>query len=88
MKTLTFAQVKTNFEQAIYIVKAGETLTITQDDQPTAVMFSFKEGTELLRLRHTAGVDDYLAARSENAAHVAPELSMDDINKLIKELRL
>lgn len=87
MKTLTFRQVQTNLELAIDIVKAGERLTITQDDQPAAMMFSFNEGSELMRLRHTARLDGYLAARSENAALGALELSMNDINKLVGELR-
>ena len=88
MKTLTFTQVQTNLEQAIDIVKAGERLTITQDDQPAAMMFSFNEGSELMGLRLTARLDGYLAVRSENTTYGAPELSMDDINKLVNELRL
>jgi antitoxin (DNA-binding transcriptional repressor) of toxin-antitoxin stability system len=87
MKTLTFAQVKTSVEQAIDIVNTGEALTITQDGQPAAMLFSFNEGSELMRLRHTARLDAYLAVRSENATPGAPALSMDDINKLVNELR-
>jgi antitoxin (DNA-binding transcriptional repressor) of toxin-antitoxin stability system len=88
MESLTSAEVQTNFDQALDFVKAGKELAITEDGQPTAMLFSFKEGSELLRLRDAARLDGYLAARSENAAQGVPELSMDDINKLVNELRL
>ena len=83
MSSLTFAQVQTNFAQTLDIVKAGKTLTITQDGQPTAMLFSFKEGSELIRLRDIARLNGYLAARQVSIPQDAPELSMDDINKLV-----
>jgi hypothetical protein len=62
-------------------------LTITQDGQPTALLFSFKEGSDLLRLRHAARLDGYLAERLKNVTQGVSELSMDDVNKLVAELR-
>lgn len=87
MTSLTVEQVQTSFDQAIDFVKTGKPLVITQDGQPAAMLFSFKEGSELLRLRHAARLDGYLAARLKNAPQSASELSMDDINKLVVELR-
>ena len=87
MQTLTSAKVQANFGHAIDIAKAGEALTITQYGRPTAMLFSFKEGSELLRLRHTTRLDDFYAKQIKSLAQSAPVLSMDDINKLIDELR-
>jgi antitoxin (DNA-binding transcriptional repressor) of toxin-antitoxin stability system len=87
MDALTFKQVQTNFQQAIDFVETGKPLTITQDGQPTAMLFSFKEGSELLNLRHVARLEGYLAARLKNAPQSASELCMDDIHKLVAELR-
>jgi hypothetical protein len=51
------------------------------------MLLSFKEGSELLRLRHAVLLEGYLAARLKNAPQGASELSMDGINKLVAELR-
>ena len=87
MDTLTFEQVQTSFHQAIDFVETGKALTITQDSQPTAMLFSFNEGSELQRLRHAARLDGYLAVRLKNVPQGLSELSMEDINKLFGELR-
>jgi antitoxin (DNA-binding transcriptional repressor) of toxin-antitoxin stability system len=87
MDAFTFEQLQTSFQQAIDFVETGKALTITQDGKPAALLFSFKEGSELLRLRHAARLDGYLAERLKNAPQSASELSMDDINKLVVELR-
>jgi PHD/YefM family antitoxin component YafN of YafNO toxin-antitoxin module len=87
MDALTFEQVQTSFQQAIDFVKTSKALTITQYGQPAAMLFSFKEGSELLSLRHAARLEGYLAARLKNAPQGASELSMDDMNKLVVELR-
>ena len=78
---------QTSFQQAIDFLETGKALTFTQDGQPTAMLFSFKEGSELIRLRDIARLNGYLAARQDSIPQDAPELSMDDINKLIGELR-
>ncbi len=83
MQTLTSAKVQANFGQAIDIAKAGETLTITQYGRPTAMLFSFKEGSELIRLRDVARLNGYFTARQDNVPQNVTELSMDDINKLV-----
>ena len=87
MYALPFEQVQSNFQQAIDFVKSGNVLTITQYGQPTAMLFSFKEGSELLRLRHAARLEGFLAARLKNLPQGVSELPMNDINKLVAELR-
>jgi antitoxin (DNA-binding transcriptional repressor) of toxin-antitoxin stability system len=87
MTSLTVEQVQTNFDQIIYFVQTGKPLTITQDGQPTAMLLSFKEGSKLLRLRDAKRLEDYLAARLKNAPQDVSKLSMDDMNKLVAELR-
>ena len=87
MQSLTVKQVQTNFDQAIDFLKTGKSLTITQDGQPMAMQFSFKDGSELLRLRRAARLEGSFAARLKNRPQGVSELSMDDINKLVTKLR-
>ena len=87
MMSLTIEQLQTNFDQAIDFVKTSKPLTITQDGQPMAMLLSFKEGSELLRLRRAARLEGYFAARLKNRPQGVTELSMDDMNKLVAELR-
>jgi antitoxin (DNA-binding transcriptional repressor) of toxin-antitoxin stability system len=87
MMSLTIEQLQTNFDQTIDFVQTGKSLTITQDGQPTAMLLSFKEGSELLRLRHVVRLEGYFAARLKNRPQGVSELSMDDMNKLVAELR-
>ena len=87
MDAFTFEQVQTSFQKTIDFVETGKALTITQDVQPTEMLFFFTEGPELLRLRHAARSDGYSAARLENVPQDELRLPMDDINKLVNELR-
>jgi hypothetical protein len=47
----TFEQVQTSFHKTIDFVETGKALTITQDGQPTEMLFSFNEGSELAHKR-------------------------------------
>jgi antitoxin (DNA-binding transcriptional repressor) of toxin-antitoxin stability system len=87
MTSLTVEEVQTNFDQTIGFVQTGKPLTITQNGLPTAMLFSFKEGSELLRLRHAVRLKGYLDARLKNAPQVVSELSIDDIHNLVAELK-
>ena len=87
MTSLTVEQVPTNFDQTIDFVQTGKPLTITQDGQPMAILFSFNEDSKLIRLRHAARLEGYLAARLKNVPQGVSELSFDDIHKLVAELR-
>jgi prevent-host-death family protein len=91
MHTLTSAKVQANFGQAIDFAKSGEPVTITQYGRPTAMLLSFKDGEELLRLRALAKVNRYYEGREGKLGSLpsdTPQLTMDEINDLVHELRL
>lgn len=87
MQTLSSAKVQANFGQAMDIAKSGEPVTITQYGRPTLMLFSHKEGEELLRLRSTIKLSRYLEGRAKTMPKNVPELTMDEINNLVHELR-
>jgi prevent-host-death family protein len=87
MQTLTSAKVQANFGQAIDIAKSGEPVTITQYGRPTAMLFSYKEGEELLRLRALASVNQYYAGKTDSPSAEAPALSMEELDELVHALR-
>ena len=87
MQTISSAKVQSNFGQAIDIAKSGEPVTITQHGRPALMLFSHKEGEELLRLRSTVKLTRYLEGRAKTMPSDVPELTADDINSLVHELR-
>ena len=87
MQTLTSAKVQANFGAAADIAKGGEAVTITQYGRPALMLFSYKEGEELLRLRAAAELNRYLEGRAATMPADVKELSPDELNKLIHELR-
>ncbi len=87
MQTLTSAKVQANFGAAADIAKSGQVVTITQYGRPALMLFSYKEGEELLRLRAAAELSQYFEGRAKTPPDGAPELSMDEINNLVHELR-
>lgn len=87
MQTLSSARVQANFGIAADIAKSGETVTITQYGRPSLMLFSYKEGEELLRIKGAANLSRYFEGRAKTLPANMPELSMNDINTLIDELR-
>ena len=87
MQTFTSAKVQANFGQAMDIAKSGEPVTITQYGRPALMLFSHKEGEELLRLRSTVKLGHYLEGRAKSMPKDLPELTIDEINTLVHELR-
>ena len=87
MQTLTSAKVQANFGAAADLAKSGEVVTITQYGRPALMLFSYKEGEELLRLRAAAELGRYFEGRANTMPHGEPELSMDDINQLVHASR-
>ena len=76
-----------NFGKAMDIAKSGEPVTITQYGRPALMLFSHKEGEELLRLSSTVKLSHYLEGRAKTLPSDVPELTADDINNLVHELR-
>jgi len=87
MQTISSAKVQANFGQAMDIAKSGEPVTITQYGRPALMLFSHKEGEELLRLRSTVKLTHYLEGRAKTMPSDVTELTADDINNLVHELR-
>lgn len=87
MQTLSSAKVQANFGQVMDIAKSGEPVTITQYGRPTLMLFSHKEGEELLRLRSTVKLSRYLEGRAKTMPKDVPELTLDEMNNLVHELR-
>jgi hypothetical protein len=87
VRILTSAKVQANFGAAADIAKSGEVVTITQYGRPALMLFSYKDGEALLRLRAAAELNGYFEGRTKTMPQGEPELSMDDIDKLVHELR-
>lgn len=87
MQTISSAKIQANFGRAMDIAKSGEPVTITQYGRPALMLFSHKEGEELLRLRSTVKLTHYLEGRAKTMPSDVPELTADDINSLVHELR-
>lgn len=87
MQVLTSAKVQANFGQTLDIAKAGEPITITQYGRPAVMLFSYKEGAELIRLRDAARLSHFFAERQAFVPQDEPALSMDNVNSLLHELR-
>lgn len=87
MQTLTSAKVQANFGAAADMAKSGEVVTITQYGRPALMLLSYKDGEELMRLRAAAAFNRFFEGRARTMPEGAPELSIDDINALVHELR-
>jgi prevent-host-death family protein len=87
MQTLSSAKVQASFGEVADIAKSGEPVAITQYGRPTLLLFSYKEGEELLRVRAASDFNSYFETRARTMPTGEPELSMDDINELVHELR-
>jgi prevent-host-death family protein len=87
MQTLSSATVQANFGHALDLAKGGEPVTITQYGRPTVMLFSYKDGAELLRLRSATALESYFTQRQASLPVDAPALSMDEIDQLVDELR-
>jgi prevent-host-death family protein len=87
MQTVTSGAVQTRFGAVVDIAKSGSPVTITQYGRPTLMLFSYKDGEELLRMRHAAEQESWNLARVRNMPADALALTDADINDLVHELR-
>lgn len=87
MQTLSSAKVQANFGQTLDLAKSGEPVTITQYGRPTVMLLPFKEAQVLLQLKASADFKAYFEGRASNAAENNAELSLDEVNALVHELR-
>jgi prevent-host-death family protein len=87
MQTVTSGAVQTRFGEVVDIAKGGSPVTITQYGRPTLMLFSYKEGEELLRMRAVAQQESWNKERMRNTPPDALALTDEQINALVHELR-
>jgi antitoxin (DNA-binding transcriptional repressor) of toxin-antitoxin stability system len=87
MQTVTSGTVQTRFGAVVDIAKSGSPVTITQYGRPTLMLFAFKEGEELLRMRAVAQQESWNKERMRNTTSESSALTDEQINDLVHELR-
>ncbi|MBU0656943.1 MAG: type II toxin-antitoxin system prevent-host-death family antitoxin [Gammaproteobacteria bacterium] len=94
MQVLPAAEIKNRFGRISNIVKSGEPVTITQYGEPTMMLLPLKIAQEALRLYYASqqgkaenGLLKWLEARKQEVSPEEETLSIEEINKLVHELR-
>lgn len=86
MLTMPSVGVQNKFGSISRAVLGGETVTVTQYGQPTMMILPYNLAKEALRLYKAHSAISFIDSLAPANAD-APELSLDDINKLVHELR-
>ncbi len=90
MKTLSSAEVQSRFGSIANLVKAGEPVAVTQYGTPTLMILPYALAEEALRSHRARQLVSFMDAMAESEAstsHESPELTLEQINALIHELR-
>lgn len=86
MQVRSSAEVQNNFGAIANAVKSGEPVAVTQYGTPTLMILPYALATEALRdykARKLAEFMDAMPAANTDA----PQLSLEEINQLVHELR-
>ncbi len=86
MKTLPSVEVQNKFGSIANIVKGGEPVAVTQYGTPTMMILPFELATEALREYNARRLANFMDAMP-GANTDAPELTPEQISKLVHELR-
>jgi prevent-host-death family protein len=86
MQTLSSDDVQNHFGSIANIVKDGEPVTVTQYGTPTLMILPYALAAAALRNYHARKLAEFMDATPAARAH-APELSLEQINALVHELR-
>lgn len=86
MKTFPSVEVQNKFGSVANIVKGGEVVAVTQYGTPTLMILPYKLATEALREYNARRLVQFMEAMPVADAE-APELTLEEINKLVHELR-
>ena len=86
MKTLSSVEVQNRFGSIANIVKSGEPVTVTQYGTPTMMILPYSLATEALRDYNARKMVQFLDVMPLVIAD-APNLSLEQLNKLVHELR-
>ena len=86
MKTIASTEVQTRFGSIANIVKTEEPVAVTQYGTPTLMILPYALATEALRDHNARKLVAFMDAMP--SAHAdAPELTPEQINNLVHELR-
>lgn len=85
MKTLPSREVQNNFGQVANMVIGGEEIVVTQYNRPTLMIVPYEIGKEAMRLYRAEQMVKFMKNMETNQE--AEELTMEDINRLVHELR-
>lgn len=85
MKTMGSREVQNNFGQVSNLVLQGEEVVVTQYGRPTLAIVAYNVWQEAMQLYKVAKMKEYMDSLSSNPA--AADLSLEDINTLVHELR-
>lgn len=86
MKTLSSVEVQNKFGSIANIVKGGEPVAVTQYGTPTMMILPYGLAIEALREYNARRLTQFMDAMPPANAD-APELTLEEINKLVHELR-
>ena len=86
MKTLSSVEVQNRFGSIANIVKSGEPVTVTQYGTPTMMILPYSLATEALRDYNARKLVQFMDAMPTANAD-APNLTLEQLNKLVHELR-
>lgn len=86
MKTLSSVEVQNRFGAIANIVKSGEPVAVTQYGTPTMMILPYSLATEALRDYNARKLVQFMDAMPSANAD-APNLTLEQLNKLVHELR-
>lgn len=86
MKTLSSVEVQNHFGSIANIVKSGEPVAVTQYGTPTLMILPYGLAAEALRDYNARKLAQFMDAMP-SANSDAPNLSIEQINQLVHELR-
>ncbi len=85
MKTLPSKEVQNRFGQVANMVLRGEDVVVTQYGEPTLMILPYDVGTEAMRLYKAEQMKQFMQGMKTSEA--AEALSLEDINRMVHELR-
>jgi len=86
MKTIPSVEVQNKFGTIANIVKSGEPVAVTQYGTPTLMILPYVLATEALREYNARQLAQFMDAMPPAGPH-APELTLEQFNDLVHELR-
>jgi len=86
MKTLSSVEVQNRFGSIANIVKSGEPVAVTQYGTPTMMILPYSLAAEALRDYNARKLVQFMDAMPP-ASNDAPNLTLEQINALVHELR-